>query len=242
MSIPIRFSAEYSTFVLVLNKNRIESKEMTNPLVDSYFTDGCGRCSLGGTPDCKVHQWADIMRYLRRLLLDCGMDEERKWGVACYTYQKRNILVLGVTKDACSLGFFKGSLMSNSNGLLIAPGAHSQATRQLKFTDLKEAVSKEDIIKTHVFEAIEIEKAGLKVDFKKVDEIALPAELLAVFAHDSALEAAFKSLTPGRQRGYILHFQQPKQESTRYSRIEKARPNILQGKGMNDDYKARTKG
>lgn len=214
---------------------------MTNPAVDSYFTDGCMRCPLGGTPDCKVHKWTDIMLYLRRLLLDCGLTEERKWSVACYTFQHKNIVVLGVTKDCCSIGFFKGALLSNSYGLLASPGDNSQATRQLKFTDLKKTIAITDQIKAHIFEAIEIEKAGLTVNFKTIDEIALPEELEATFKKDGAYEAAFRALTPGRQRGYIIHFNQPKQEATRYSRIEKAKPQILLGKGMNDEYRDRIK-
>jgi uncharacterized protein YdeI (YjbR/CyaY-like superfamily) len=214
---------------------------MTNPAVDSYFTDGCMRCPLGGTPDCKVHKWTDIMLYLRRLLLDCGLTEERKWSVACYTFQHKNIVVLGVTKDCCSIGFFKGALLSNSEGLLASPGDNSQATRQLKFTDLKKTIAITDQIKAHIFEAIEIEKAGLTVNFKTIDEIPLPEELEATFKKDGAYEAAFRALTPGRQRGYIIHFNQPKQEATRYSRIEKAKPKILLGKGMNDEYRDRIK-
>jgi uncharacterized protein YdeI (YjbR/CyaY-like superfamily) len=214
---------------------------MTNPVVDSYFEDGCGRCPLGGTPECKVHRWSDIMRYLRMLLIDCGLTETLKWGVACYMHQKSNVLVLGVTKDSCSLGFFKGSLLSNFDGALAKPGDDSQATRQLKFTSLREAQQQEDAIKTHVFEAIEIEKAGLKVQFKTIEETVFPEELLEAFRNDPKLEKAFRALTPGRQKGYIIHFKQPKQVATRHQRIVKATPMIMQGKGMNDEYRDRIK-
>lgn len=214
---------------------------MTNPHVDTYFAEGCGRCPLGGTPDCKVHRWSDIMRYLRMLMIDCGLTETRKWGVACYMYQKSNVLVLGVTKDCCSLGFFKGALLSNFDGRLAKPGDDSQATRQLKFASLKEAQQMEDAIKSHVFEAIEIEKAGMKVTFKTIEETDFPEELLEAFTSNPQLEQAFRALTPGRQKGYIIHFKQAKQSSTRHQRIIKATPLIMQGKGMNDEYRDRIK-
>jgi uncharacterized protein YdeI (YjbR/CyaY-like superfamily) len=214
---------------------------MKNPAADSYFSDGCMRCPLGATPECKVHRWSDIMSYLRMLLIDCGLTEERKWGVACYTYQQQNIVILGVTKDYCNLGFFKGALMSNTDQLLTAPGENSQATRQLRFDNLNATVDLEGTIKAYVFEAMEIEKAGLKVQFKSIDEYAIPKELLEVFKKDPEYQGAFKALTPGRQRGYLLHFEQPKQESTRYSRIEKARSAVLLGRGIQDDYKDRIK-
>lgn len=209
--------------------------------VEQYFTEGCGRCSLGGTPQCKVHKWADIMAFLRRIMLDCGLTETCKWGVPCYTDKGKNILVIGASKDNCSIGFFKGALLSNFDGKLAKPGDDSQAARQLKYTSLSEVVADEDHIKAHVFEAIEIEQSGKKIVFAAIDETAFPEELLDAFKKDKRLEAVFRALTPGRQKGYIIHFKQPKQSATRVSRIEKAKPMILQGKGMNDEYRDRIK-
>ncbi|TNE56475.1 MAG: hypothetical protein EP344_12380 [Bacteroidetes bacterium] len=204
-----------------------------NPQVDLYFTEGCGRCPLGGTPDCKVHKWPDILEQLRLIVLDCGLTEEIKWGVPCYTNEGNNILLLSAFKDYCSLSFFKGALLQDPIGILEMPGPNSQAARLIRFTDAQKVLELEPILKTYIAAAIEVEKSGLKVQFKKNPE-PVPEELQQKLDEDPVFRAAFEALTPGRQRGYILHFSAPKQSKTRESRIEKCMPQILSGKGLHD--------
>lgn len=204
-----------------------------NPQIDNYLSEGCGRCPLGGTPDCKVHNWPQELKKLRTIVLDCGLTEELKWGVPCYTFQNNNILIVSALKDYCALSFFKGALLSDTNGILQKPGENTQAARLIKFTSLPEIIGMEDILKAYIFEAIEMEKAGLEVVFKKNPE-PVPDELQRKLDKDSSFKATFEALTPGRQRCYILHFSQPKQSATRESRIEKCIPKIMEGKGFND--------
>jgi uncharacterized protein YdeI (YjbR/CyaY-like superfamily) len=206
--------------------------------VDTYLRDGCGRCPLGGTPDCKVHNWPNELKQLRILVLDCGLTEELKWGVPCYTHQNKNILLVSAFKDYCAISFFKGSLLNDEHGLLVKPGENSQASRYIKFTDVQQIVKLEAVLKAYIFEAIEVEKAGLKVEFKKEPE-PLPEELEKILNEDPLLKSAFESLTPGRQRGYILYFSQPKKSDTRISRIKKYIPMILNGVGLHDKYKSK---
>lgn len=211
-----------------------------NPKVDKYIIDGCMRCKFGGTPECKVNNWRDELKKLRSIILDCGLKEELKWGVPCYTLQsdftekqEKNIAIVSAFKEFCAISFFKGALLTDTHNLLVKPGENSQAGRYLRFTDVKEILENEEIIKAYIFEAIEIEEAGLKVEFKKNAE-PVPDELLQKFEEDSYFKSAFDELTPGRQKGYILHFSQPKQSKTRYSRIERCTGKILNGKGLND--------
>lgn len=208
-----------------------------NPNVDNYIAEGCGRCPLGGTPDCKVHQWTEELKKLRSIVLGCGLVEELKWGAPCYTYQKKNVLMVGALKEYCCISFFKGSLLSDTKNLLVKPGPNSQAARLFKFTKLDQIESIEADIKAYIFESVEVEKSGLNVEFKKNPE-PVPEELEKKFEEDPVLKAAFEALTPGRQRGYILHFSQPKQSQTKVSRIEKCIPKILNGIGLNDRYKS----
>lgn len=205
-----------------------------NPKVNAYLADGCGRCKLGGTPECKVHKWPEELERLRKLALDCGLTEELKWGQPCYTYQNKNILIVSAFKQYAALSFFKGSLLKDTGNILTAPGENSQAGRQIRFTGVQEIVEKESVLKAYIYEAIEVEKAGLKVKFKKTSEYQMPEELTKMLEDNPAFKAAFEALTPGRQRGYILHFSQPKQSKTRVSRIEKCMPKIFEGKGWND--------
>ncbi len=204
-----------------------------NPQIDNYLSEGCGRCPLGGTPDCKVHHWPQELKKLRTIVLDCGLTEELKWGVPCYTFHDKNVLIVSALKDYAALSFFKGALLSDTNGILQKPGENTQAARLIKFTSLPEIVAMEDILKAYIFEAIEVEKAGLAVVFKTNPE-PIPEELQHKLDQDFGFKAAFEALTPGRQRGYILHFSQPKQSATRVSRIEKCIPKIMEGKGFND--------
>ena len=211
-----------------------------NQSVENYFIEGCGRCALGGTPDCKVHAWGHELELLRRIVLDSELTEESKWGVPCYTTQGKNVLLVSAFKDYCAISIFKGALLADSKNLLVKPGKNSQAARMLKFTSTEKIQEIEADIKELINEAIKAEKAGLKVNFKKNPE-PIPQELEDKFEQDLVFKSAFESLTPGRQRGYIIHFSQPKQSSTRISRIEKCVPKILNGEGMHDKYKAMKK-
>ena len=204
-----------------------------NPLVDQYLNIGCGRCSLGGTPKCKVHFWPEELNVLRGLILDCGLTEDVKWDVPCYTFGGKNILILSALKNYCSINFFKGSLLGDEYKLLSKPGENTQGGRVMKFTSVQQIIELEPTIKAYIFEAIEVEKAGLKIEIKKELD-PLPVELVDAFKNDKILEAAFYNLTPGRQRGYVLFFNQAKQAKTRIARIQKSRTDILIGKGMGE--------
>jgi uncharacterized protein YdeI (YjbR/CyaY-like superfamily) len=203
--------------------------------IDNYLIKGCGRCPLGGTSDCKVHTWPEELKKLRAIVLECGLTEELKWGVPCYSWRKNNILLVTAFKEFCALSFFKGSLLKDKQGILVKPGENSQATRYIKFTGVQEITEMEPFLKAYIFEAIEVEKAGLKVDFKRNPE-PVPEELQKRMDEDPLVKTAFEALTPGRQRGYILYFSQPKQPGTRESRIEKCIPKILNGEGLHDKY------
>ena len=205
-----------------------------NPQVDHYFEVGCGRCPLGNTPDCKVHSWIDEMKLLRKIILDCGLIEEIKWSVPVYTFQKSNILALAAFKEYCGLSFFKGTLLHDENHLLSAPGENTQAVRLIRFTQIETIIELEAVLKAYIYEAIEVEKAGLKVELKKTTEFTIVSEFQSKLDKNNSLKKAFEALTPGRQRAYLLHFSAAKQSKTREDRIEKCTPLILNGKGLND--------
>lgn len=194
------------------------------------------RCKFGATPMCKVNIWRSELKILRKIALECGLTEELKWSMPCYTFNGKNIFIISAFKHCACISFFKGSLLTDDFGFLEKPGSSSQATRFLKFTSAQQIVEKNDVIKTYIRQAMELEKSGKKVAFKKNPE-PLPVELIQTFSKDESLMSAFFQLTPGRQRGYILYFSQPKQESTRYARIEKCIPKIMNGEGLNDQYK-----
>lgn len=179
-------------------------------------------------------QWNDELVKLRRIVLACNLEEVVKWGVPCYTYQNKNILLFHSFKEFCGIGFFKGSLLQDLEKILSKPGENSQASRILRFKSTKEILEVEQLIKAYIFEAIEVEKAGLKVQMKSTNEYEKPIELETIFNETPALKQAFEALTPGRQRGYLLHFSSAKQAETRISRIEKCKSKILAGKGFND--------
>ena len=181
----------------------------------------------------KAKKWREEMEKLRTIILDCGLTEELKWGAPCYTFQKSNIVIIQGFKEYCALMFFKGALLNDPNGILIKPGENTQAGRQIRFTNVREIVEMEPILKAYIYEAIEVEKAGLKVDFKKNTE-TIPEEFQRKLDELPALKTAFEALTPGRQRAYILYFSAPKQSKTRESRVEKCMQQILNGKGLND--------
>ncbi len=201
--------------------------------IDTYLTEGCGRCSLGGTPQCKVHLWPKELAALRQIVLATDLVEEVKWGVPCYTYKKKNILIISAFREYCGLSFFKGTLLEDAEKILQMPGENSQSGRLIKFTSVNEIIKVEETLRSYIYEAIEIERAGLKVAFKKKPE-PIPDELLNAFKQSLAFKEAFEALTPGRQRGYILFISQPKQSKTREARIEKYREKILNGLGMMD--------
>ncbi|MDH5606532.1 MAG: YdeI family protein [Anaerolineae bacterium] len=205
-----------------------------NTNVDLYFTQGCGRCSLGGTPECKVHSWPKELAKLRAIVLECGLREESKWGVPCYTFEGSNVVLVSAFKEYCALSFFKGVLLKDAEGILDAPGENSQAARLIRFTNAQEIIELEPVLKAYIYEAVEVEKAGLKVELNDNAELVFPEELQMILDENPALKTAFLALTPGRQRGYILYINGAKQSKTRLDRIEKYIQQILDGKGMYD--------
>lgn len=211
-----------------------------NHKVDTYLIDGCGRCSYYKTPQCKVHTWTQELKQLRRIVLECGLTEELKWSQPCYTYKDKNILMMTAFKEYAALVFFKGALMQDEKSILVEPGKSSQSVRQVRFTDVKDIIKMEPTLKAYIYEAIEVEKTGLKVNFKENPE-PIPDELQQKLDENPELKAAFEALKPGRQRGYILYFSQPNQSKTRTARIEKYIPKILNGEGLNDKYKTMKK-
>ncbi|MEA3145032.1 MAG: hypothetical protein QOI53_453 [Verrucomicrobiota bacterium] len=191
-----------------------------NPKVDGYLS--------------KAKKWQEEMEKLRLIILDCQLTEESKWGKPCYTFQQTNIVLIVGFKEYCALIFCKGALLNDAHGLLIKPGENTQAGRQIRFTNVREIVEMKSILKGYIFEAIEAEKAGLQVNYKKHTELIFPEEFQNKLDQIPALKTAFKALTPGRQRAYHLYFSAAKQSKTRESRVEKCMPRILQGKGLDD--------
>ncbi len=180
-------------------------------------------------------KWQKEFEQLRLIVLDCGLTEELKWGKPCYTLQERNIVLIHGFKEYCALLFMQGALLKDAKGILVQQTENVQAARQIRFTSVKEIVKIKTIIKAYIHEAIEVEKAGLKVDLKKTKEFTVTEEFQNRLDENRALKTAFKALTPGRQRGYLLYFSAPKQSKTRVSRIEKCMKQILRGKGLNDE-------
>ena len=191
-----------------------------NPKVDFYFR--------------KSGKWQEEIEKLRTIILNCQLTEELKWGVPCYTFENSNIVLIHEFKDYCALLFFKGVLLTDSNGILVQQTENVQSGRQIRFRNIREINELETVVRSYIFEAIEVEKSGLQVDFKKTTEFQIPDELHQKFEEYPALKTTFEALTPGRQRGYILHFSAPKQSKTRESRIEKYIPQIMNGKGLDD--------
>jgi uncharacterized protein YdeI (YjbR/CyaY-like superfamily) len=202
--------------------------------VETYFNEGCGRCSKMGTPLCRVKTWEKELKLLRKIILACGLVEELKWSHPCYTFQEKNIVLLGTTKAFCAISFFKGILLEDKQKILIAQTENMQATRQLQFTNTAQIIHLENTIKAYIFEAIEVEKSGVKVAYKESTPIAIPDEFQYFLDNDDDLKIAFEALTPGRQKGYLLHFSEPKQSKTKTARVEKWMNQIKRGKGMND--------
>jgi uncharacterized protein YdeI (YjbR/CyaY-like superfamily) len=192
-----------------------------NPKVDFYFN--------------KEQRWQEEIEKLRPIALSCGLTEELKWGCPCYNFEGDNIVLIHVFKEYCALLFFKGALLSDTHGVLIQQTENVQSARQMRFTNVAEVVEVEPVIKAYIFEAIEVEKSGLKVEFKKTEEFKVPAEFQTKLNAIPALKTAFEALTPGRQKAYLLHFAAAKQSATRDARVEKYIPHILNGKGLLDE-------
>ena len=192
-----------------------------NPKVGFYFN--------------KAQKWQEEIEKLRMIVLDCGLTEELKWGCPSYTFQKSNIVLIHVFKEYCALLFFKGALLKDKKGILIQQTENVQAARQIRFTSVREIVKLETTVKAYIHEAIEVEKAGLKVPMKKATEFKMADEFKQKLDENAALKKAFYALTPGRQRGYLLYFASAKQAKTREARIEKYTPQILDGKGLEDE-------
>ena len=182
----------------------------------------------------RTKDWQKELEELRNITLDCGLTEELKWGCPCYTFQKKNVVLIHVFKEYCAFLFFKGALLKDPKGILIQQTENVQVARQIRFTNVREIVKLKPALKTYIFEAIEVEKAGLKAPLKKTAEFNMPEEFQNKLDKKSALKKAFEALTPGRQRAYLLYFSAPKQSKTRESRIEKYTPEILKGRGLND--------
>ena len=192
------------------------------------------RCKYGGTPQCKVLNWVDELEQLRQIVLDTGLTEEIKWGVPVYTQNGKNIVTVNALKESANIGFFKGVLLTDKHKILQQQG-NLQSDRIVKFTNVKDIENVKDVLRAYVLEAIEIEESGKKVEFKKNPE-PIPDELLEAFEQDLEFKQAFYKLTTGRQRGYIIHFSQPKQSQTRIGQIEKYKEQIFNGIGLNDKY------
>ena len=191
-----------------------------NPKVDGFLRN--------------AKKWRDEFQKLRKVCLDCGLTEELKWGKPCYTYQKSNVVLIHGFKEYCALLFFKGALLKDPKGILVQQTENVQAARQIRFTNVREIVEVESTLKAYIKEAIEADKAGLEVSYKKTSEFVIPEEFQNRLDESPALKTAFDALTPGRQRGYILYFSAPKQSKTRESRVEKCMEQILNGKGLDD--------
>lgn len=192
-----------------------------NPKVDWFFD--------------KAGKWQEEVGKMRMIPLACGLTEELKWGCPCYTFQESNVVLIHTFKEYCAFLFFKGSLLNDPSGILIQQTENVQVPRQVRFASVMEIVELEPILKAYIHEAIEVEKAGLKVELKKTKDFTVPAEFQSKLDHIPALKTAFEALTPGRQRGYLFHFSQAKQSKTRQTRVEKYIPQILSGKGLEDE-------
>lgn len=191
-----------------------------NPKVDFFFD--------------KATKWQEELEQMRTIALECQLTEELKWGNPCYMYQDSNVVLIHAFKEYCAFLFFKGALMKDTDGILIQQSENVQAARHIRFTNLKEIIDLKAVLKTYIYQAIEIEKAGLKVQLKKTSDFPVSEEFQKKLDENAELKKAFEALTPGRQRAYLLNFSQPKQAKTREARVEKHIQNILDGKGLND--------
>ena len=192
-----------------------------NPKVDAFIAN--------------AKKWQEELKKLRAILLDSELTEEFKWSQPCYTFQGKNVVVISGMKESCAFAFFKGALLKDVHGVLTRPGQHSQSTRWFKFASVREIAEMKSVVKAYIREAIEVEKAGLKVKLKKTSDLKFPEEFQIMLDEFPELKTAFEALTPGRQRAYIYHFSAPKQSKTREARVRKFMPHILKGKGLLDE-------
>lgn len=192
----------------------------TNPKVDAFLR--------------KAEKWREEFEKLRKIIFDCGLTEELKWGVPCYTLEGKNVVLIHGFKEYCAILFIKGALLKDANHILIQQTGNVQAGRQVRFTNVHEIAEIEPILKGYIHEAVELEKAGAKVEFKKTTDYKIPEEFQKKLDENPAFKTAFEALTPGRQRAYLYYFSQPKQSKTREARVEKSMGQILKGKGLND--------
>lgn len=207
---------------------------MTIANVDEYLRDGCGRCNRFKSPECSSQLWRDELALLRSVVLSTGLAEELKWSHPCYTDAGKNIAVLGAFRDCCVITFFKGALLADPAKILELPGENSQSGRVIRIRSVEQVRALSGTIGDYLREAIEIERSGQEVEKIKIEDRPIPQELADKFDEIPELREAFRALTPGRQRFYLLHFSEPKQAKTRESRIEKCVDLILAGKGLND--------
>ena len=194
--------------------------KQTNPKVDAFLS--------------RSRKWHEEFEKLRMIILDCGLTEELKWGVPCYTFEKSNVVLMHGFKEYCALLFFKGALLKDPNGILIKQTQNVQAARQIRFTNVREIIKMKTVLKSYIKEAMELEKAGLRVNFKKTSEFTIAEEFQNKLDEAPVLKRAFNALTPGRQRAYLLYFSAPKQSKTREARVEKCVQQILDGRGLDD--------
>lgn len=198
-----------------------DSETRTNPKVDAFLS--------------KTKSWQEEFKALRAIILNCGLTEELKWGVPCYSFEKANIVLMHGFKEYCALLFFKGALLTDGNKMLIKQTVNVQAARQIRFTNVAQIIELKSIIKAYVYEAVAVEKSGLAIKFKSTEELSITEEFQQKLDELPTLKSAFNALTPGRQRAYLLHFAAPKQSKTRESRVAKSMEKILNGKGLNDE-------
>jgi uncharacterized protein YdeI (YjbR/CyaY-like superfamily) len=202
-------------------KSPTMTSSTANPKVDAFIAN--------------ANRWQEELKRLRAILLDSELVEEFKWAQPCYTFEGKNVIVISGLKESCALAFFKGVLLKDVHGVLTRPGQHSQSTRWFKFASVREIAEMKSVVKAYVREAIEVEKAGLKVKLKKTSDLKFPEEFEMMLDEFPELRTAFYALTPGRQRGYIYHFSAPKQSKTREARVRRYTPHILKGKGLLDE-------
>ncbi len=202
--------------------------------VEQYMQVGCGRCPLGGTPECKVHSWTHEFKALRELVLESGLTEEIKWSAPCYTYNGRNVSMLGALKDSCVLSFFEGASLEDPAGILERPGPNSREARVIRFTSIAQITELQNHVRQLLAQGIAVATGERRKALAPTPPLEIPEELAEAFRDDDSLKKAFEALTPGRQRGYLLHFNQAKQSATRRARITKCEAAIRSGKGLHD--------
>jgi uncharacterized protein YdeI (YjbR/CyaY-like superfamily) len=201
---------------------------------DQYIESGCGRCEFGGTPQCKVKAWDEELRLLREILQESGLAEEIKWSAPCYTHAGKNILMLSALKESVVISFFRGAQLKDPGNILEKPGENSRFARYFRFTNIQSITTQKDTLLSYIREAIHLETSDNRVEISNDTPQEYPEELIQIFEVNPDFEEAFAALTPGRQRGYLIHFSSARQSKTKIARIEKCMPKIFTGKGWNE--------